>query len=85
MALTTVSNVATTWFTALAFQDRLAVADSNLRDAEHILAAIRARLEAGTASELDIAQAGGAGRRHPRHDPQSRNQLEQQVIGARAS
>ncbi len=58
VALTAVTSVATTWFTALAYQDRLAVAQRNLSDAEQILAAIRARLDAGTASELDVAQQG---------------------------
>ncbi len=56
VALTTISSVATTWFSALAFQDRLAVAQRNLNDAEQILRAIRARLDVGTASELDVAQ-----------------------------
>ncbi len=56
VALTAVTAVATTWFTALAYQDRLAVAQRNLNDAEQILTAIRARLDAGTASELDVAQ-----------------------------
>jgi NodT family efflux transporter outer membrane factor (OMF) lipoprotein len=56
VALTVVASVATTWFEALASQDRLDVARRNLNDAESILAAIRARLEVGTASALDIAQ-----------------------------
>ena len=56
VALTAVSSVATTWFTGLAYQDRLAVSRRNLADSEQILAAIRARAEAGTASELDVAQ-----------------------------
>jgi outer membrane protein, multidrug efflux system len=56
VALTAITSVATTWFTALAFEDRLAVAQRNLGDAEQILLAIRARLDAGTASELDVAQ-----------------------------
>jgi NodT family efflux transporter outer membrane factor (OMF) lipoprotein len=58
VALTAISSVATTWFSALAYQDRLAVARRNLDDAEQILKAINARLEAGTASELDVAQQG---------------------------
>ncbi len=58
VALTAVTSVATTWFTALAYQDRLVIALRNLTDAEAILAAIKARLEAGTASELDVAQQG---------------------------
>ena len=54
--LTVLTSVATTWFTALAYQDRLTVAERNLRDAEDILAAIRARQDAGTASLLDVSQ-----------------------------
>lgn len=56
VALTAVTSVATTWFQALATQDRLDVAHRNLRDSEEILRAIQARLEAGTASQLDVAQ-----------------------------
>jgi NodT family efflux transporter outer membrane factor (OMF) lipoprotein len=56
VALTTLGATATTWFTALAYQDRLAVARNNLKDSEDILAAIRARLDVGTASLLDVAQ-----------------------------
>jgi NodT family efflux transporter outer membrane factor (OMF) lipoprotein len=56
VTLTTLGATATTWFTALAYQDRLAVAENNLKDSEEILAAIRARLEVGTASMLDVAQ-----------------------------
>ena len=56
VTLTAIANVATTWFTALAYKDRLAVAERNLRDSENILSAIQARLEAGTASLLDVSQ-----------------------------
>lgn len=56
VTLTTLASTATTWFTALAYQDRLAVAERNLHDSEEILKAIQARLEVGTASELDVAQ-----------------------------
>jgi NodT family efflux transporter outer membrane factor (OMF) lipoprotein len=56
VALTTITSVASTWFQALAQQDRIDVARRNLDDAEQILAAIQARLEAGTASELDVSQ-----------------------------
>ena len=51
VALTALTGVATTWFQALATEDRLVVAQRNLTDAEQILAAIQARLEAGTASQ----------------------------------
>ena len=56
VTLTTLASVANTWFTALAYQDRLTVAQNNLRDAEETLKAIRARMEVGTASMLDVAQ-----------------------------
>lgn len=56
VALTAVASVATTYFTALEYQDELAVARRNLRDATDILAALRARLAAGTNSQLDVSQ-----------------------------
>ncbi len=56
VALSTISSIATTWFTTLAYQDRLAVAERNLADSEEILRAIRGRMEAGTASDLEVAQ-----------------------------
>jgi NodT family efflux transporter outer membrane factor (OMF) lipoprotein len=56
VALTVVANVATTWFTALAYADRLEVARHNLADAEQTLAVIRGRFDAGTANALDVAQ-----------------------------
>lgn len=55
-ALTIVSEVADTWFSALAFQDEISVAQRNLAAAEGILAAVQAQLTAGTASILDVAQ-----------------------------
>jgi NodT family efflux transporter outer membrane factor (OMF) lipoprotein len=56
VALTTVTSVATTWFTALELEDRIAVAQRNLHDATEILQAIQGRLQAGTATALDVAQ-----------------------------
>lgn len=50
------SSVATTYFQALAYRARLDVANANLANALHILDAIRARAEVGTAAGLDIAQ-----------------------------
>ena len=55
-ALTAVASVADTWFQALASQDRIDVARRNLADAEQVLAAIRARQEAGTTSLLEVSQ-----------------------------
>jgi len=56
VALTAITSIATTWFTALAYQDRLAVARRNLKDSNDILLAIQARMAAGTASLLDVSQ-----------------------------
>ncbi len=80
VALTVATNVAATWFNALAFEDRTAIAERNLRDAEQVLAVIRARLEVGTASALDVAQEEAlvAGQRAAL--PGLRNQAQQQLI-----
>src|ERR1700692_4967063 len=56
IALATVTSVAVTYFQALALQDRIAIAQSNLGAAEHILTGIQAQFRAGTASDLNIAQ-----------------------------
>ncbi len=81
VALTVVTNVATTWFTALDLQDRLTIARQNLADAEKTLAVIQGRLAAGTATALDVSQQEAlvAGQRAV--IPNLQNQLEQQLIG----
>jgi NodT family efflux transporter outer membrane factor (OMF) lipoprotein len=56
VALTAVSNVVTSYFQVLASQDRLRIANENIAAAERVLKAIRARLEVGTATQLDVAQ-----------------------------
>lgn len=56
VALSVVSSVANTYFEVLAGQDRLRVAERNLRDAERILGAYRARASVGTANALDVSQ-----------------------------
>jgi outer membrane protein, multidrug efflux system len=81
VALTVVTNVANTWFTALGLADRLVVAQRNLADAEQILAVIRGRLDAGTASALDVAQQEALVAGERAAIPNLRNQLEQALIG----
>ncbi len=81
VALTVVSNVALTWFTALAYADRLGVAQRNLKDAEQVLAVIRGRLGAGTASALDLAQQETLVANERALIPALRSQMEQQLIG----
>jgi len=56
VALTVVTSVADTYFQALEDQDQLVIARRNLADAEDLLKVIRARLAAGTNTELDVAQ-----------------------------
>jgi outer membrane protein, multidrug efflux system len=56
VALTTVTGVANTYFTVLGNQDRLRIAQDNLKAASHILDLINQRVGVGTASGLDTAQ-----------------------------
>ena len=79
VALTVVTAVASTWFQALALQDRVDIAARNLADAEAILRAIEARQSAGTASGLDVAQQGALVAGVRAQVPGLRSQLEQQI------
>jgi len=79
-ALTVVTNVANTWFTALAYQDRLAVAERNVADAEMVLRVIRGRLDVGTANALDVAQEEAQVATQRASVPNLRSQMRQQVI-----
>ena len=81
VALTVVTNVANTWFTALALADRLAVAKRNVADGEQTLAVIRGRLQAGTASALDVANQATLVSGEQANIPNFQNQLEQALIG----
>jgi NodT family efflux transporter outer membrane factor (OMF) lipoprotein len=79
-ALTVVSNVASTWFNALADRDRLAIAQHNVADAEATLRVIRGRLEVGTANALDVAQEAAQVATQRALVPNLRSQMRQQVI-----
>jgi multidrug efflux system outer membrane protein len=79
IALSVVAAVASTWFQALALQDRIDLAESNLRDAETILRAVTARAEVGTASQLDVSQQAALVATVRARIPGLRSQLEQQV------
>lgn len=81
VALTVVTNVANAWFTALALADRIVVAERNLADAEQTLAVIRGRLDAGTASALDLAQQESLVAQERAVVPGLRSQMEQELIG----
>jgi len=80
VALTVVTNVANTWFTALALADRLSVAKRNVADSEQNMAAIRGRLEAGTASALDVANEETLVSAERASIPNFQNQLEQALL-----
>jgi outer membrane protein, multidrug efflux system len=80
VALTVVTNVANTWFTALSFADRLAVARGNLDTADQTLAVIRGRFDAGTASQLDVAQQESLAAGERALIPSFVSQLEQEII-----
>lgn len=54
--LTVQSSVATTYFAILGANERLRVARENLKNAEDVLSAIQDRMQAGTATDLDVAQ-----------------------------
>ncbi len=54
--LTTSSSIATTYFQAAGYRDRLAIARQNLASASSVLDAFRGRLAVGTASLLDVSQ-----------------------------
>lgn len=81
VALTVVTSVANTYFQVLAAQDRLRVAERNLRDAERVLAAFRARLTVGTANALDVSQQEALVAGQRALIPNYRNNVEQQRIG----
>jgi multidrug efflux system outer membrane protein len=80
VALTVVTSVANTWFTALSLADRLAVARHNLADAEQTMAVIQGRFDAGTANRLDIAQQEALVAGERALIPSFASQLEQELI-----
>jgi outer membrane protein, multidrug efflux system len=56
VSITTLSSVANTYFQVLAARDRLRIARRNLGDSSRILFLIRQQFDAGTASDLNVAQ-----------------------------
>ncbi|HKU05693.1 MAG TPA: efflux transporter outer membrane subunit [Bradyrhizobium sp.] len=79
VALTTLISVANAYFQVLASQDRLRVAQRNIASAERILAAIRQRFEAGTGTDLDVAQQESVLANQRALVPPLRQTLEQNV------
>ena len=56
VVLSTVVSVGTAYFQVLLAQDRLRIARNNLEASNRVLTLIKQRFEAGTASQLDVAQ-----------------------------
>ncbi len=56
IAVTTLTSVANAYFQVLAAQDRIRTAEGNIASAQRILDAIKQRLQAGTGTDLDVAQ-----------------------------
>jgi len=56
VAITTIVSVGTAYFLVLSSQDRLRIVRRNVEAASRVLTLIRQRREAGTASELEVAQ-----------------------------
>ncbi len=56
VALTTLASVANAYFQVLASQDRIRTAERNIASATRVLDAIKARKDAGTGTDLDVAQ-----------------------------
>jgi multidrug efflux system outer membrane protein len=56
VALTTLASVANAYFNVVASQERISIAARNIASAQRIYDAIKARVDAGTGSDLDLAQ-----------------------------
>ena len=78
--LTTISSIATTYFQALGYKDRLLIAEHNLVDAEHVLDAYRARMGVGTADALDVSQQEALVAGYRATLPSLESQYRQEVI-----
>ena len=78
--LTTISSIASTYFQALGYRDRLHIAENNLKDAAAVLDAFRARLSVGTANALDVSQQEALVAGYRATLPSLESQFRQQVI-----
>lgn len=78
--LTVVTSIATSYFQAVGYRDRLEIARRNVHDAEEVLKAYRARLSVGTASLLDVSQQEALVAGYRAQVPALDSQYRQQVI-----
>jgi NodT family efflux transporter outer membrane factor (OMF) lipoprotein len=75
------SDVATTYFSILALQDRLVIARDNLKAAQELLRLVKVQFEQGVASALDVARQETAVAAFESQIPQ----LQQQILAAHTS
>jgi NodT family efflux transporter outer membrane factor (OMF) lipoprotein len=78
--LTTSSSIATTYFQALSYRDRLAIAQHNYDTARDVLNYYRGRLAAGLASLLDVSQQEALVAGYRAQIPSFQSQYQQEVI-----
>ncbi|WP_049973715.1 efflux transporter outer membrane subunit [Azospirillum sp. B4] len=77
--MTAIATVATDYFQALAYKDRLTLARQSLKDAEDVLRGIQARARAGTATAVDVANQVNVVEGERAAIPQYEQSLAQQV------
>ncbi|MDE1145362.1 MAG: efflux transporter outer membrane subunit [Azospirillaceae bacterium] len=77
--MTAIADVATDYFTCLAYKDRLALARQSLKDAEDMLLGIRARARAGTATDVDVANQENVVEAERANIPQYEQSLAQEM------
>jgi NodT family efflux transporter outer membrane factor (OMF) lipoprotein len=78
--LATASAIATTYFQAAGYRERLAIAAHNLKVASDLLDAYRGRLSVGTASLLDVSQQEALVAGYRAQIPSFRSSFQQEVI-----
>ncbi|RJS94293.1 efflux transporter outer membrane subunit [Salinisphaera sp. Q1T1-3] len=79
VALSTEASVASTYFTIVATQDRLKIAQDNLATARDLLKALQAQLQVGIANALDVAQQETQVANQQAAIPPLRQQLQQNI------
>jgi NodT family efflux transporter outer membrane factor (OMF) lipoprotein len=78
--LTTSSSIATTYFQALSYRDRLAIAQHNYDTAQNVLNYYRGRLDAGLSSMLDVTQQEALVAGYRAQIPSFQSQYQQEVL-----
>jgi NodT family efflux transporter outer membrane factor (OMF) lipoprotein len=78
--LTTAASIASTYFQAAGYRDRLAIARHNLQTASDVLDAFRGRLTVGTASLLDVSQQEALVAGYRAQIPALQSQYQQEVL-----